>query len=206
MRIAKKGETTKSKKIATKEKKTKKKKRIARKKEPEVYKLKLKNLNFISKKKLKEAGKITHSGIARRMLVRGDKVYLKFKEQDKIKVGDKFSVFEVKKKVKHPHKGKFLGYQIYLKGTIEVRSIEEHVIVGMITDNTKAIEREDKVIPKKEVIKLIKPKNVEKEVDGYIVGAEIPRGLIGQQEYAFVDIGKNRGIDEGALLLRCKKR
>lgn len=198
MEIAK--ETEEKPKEETVASKPKSPKKVAKKEEPEVFKIRLRNLSFITKKQLKEAGEITHSGQEKRLLSAGDKIYLSFKNRDGIKVGDLYDVFEVLGKVKHPTKGNFLGYQIYLKAKVKIVSLNKDTVTGLIIDNTRSVEREDKVIPYKDPMKLVTPKEIDKEVAGYIVGSEVEHSLIGQQEFAFIDLGKDEGIDEGTVL------
>lgn len=180
--------------------KKKEKKTVAKRSEPKEIKLMLKNLSFITKKELDAAGTITHSGEAKKILAAGDSVYLKFKKNQNVKVGDKFVVFDKIDKVRHPKGGKFLGYQIYRKATIEILSIHDNVIAALITDAEMPVERTDKVIPYSNPYIRLVPKEANKEMKGYIVGSEPEHHIIGTNEFAFVDLGEQKGLKSGDIL------
>jgi len=183
-----------------KEEKPIQKKRTALKAEPKKYKLILKNLSFLTKKELKDAGSITHSGEEKGMLSAGDFVYLKFNKGTNVKIGDKFIAFEVFGKIKHPKKGKFLGYQIFKKANIRIVSIDKHVITGLITDSEEPITRGYKVIPYESPIREINPKPMTTDIEGYIIGSEHMHTIIGQNEFAYINLGTNKGVESGSVL------
>jgi len=166
-------------------------------KEPEVYMIKLKNLSFITRKELKEAGTIIHSGEAKRMLVAGDRAFLEFRKGKSPKIGDTFIVFDTVKKIRHPKGGKFLGYHILQKAKMKIVKIEKKAITAVITSSMADVRRDDRFIEYKSPVRKIVPKEHGKDISGYIVGSEPQHRMIGQAEFAFIDKGKAQGIQIG---------
>ena len=167
--------------------------------ETKEYEISLKTISFISPKELSKSGVITHSGEAKSLLSIGDKVYMKFKDPKNISINDKFTVFETVKKVKHPNSGKLLGYQTLKKGVVKVVAIDKYVVTALIVDADLYIQRDERVIPYTDTLVRVKPIDLDKEINGYIVGSEREHRLIGQNEFAYIDRGLKQGVENGAL-------
>jgi hypothetical protein len=165
----------------------------------EGYVIKLRNISFISPKELSEAGEITHSTESKKMLSTGDKVYLRFKKVKDVAIGDKYSVFDTVQLIKHPKSGKKLGFEIMEKATVKVFAIDKNVITAYVSDCLDSVSRGDKLIPFKNHVRKVVPKEMDKEVNGYIVGSEPKHRLIGQREITYIDKGMKQGVEDGTI-------
>jgi hypothetical protein len=168
---------------------------------PEKHTTEVRNFAFLNPKEFDSSGYISHSGEEKYMLSVGDTVYMKFKDMGAVHVGDAFHIFETLSKVSHPKKSlKKLGYLIHIKGKIRVTKIDERVITGMIEDSWEVSSRDDRLIPYESLIRRVVPKEQAKEMEGYIVESGDQHYIIGQQDIAFVNIGKTQGLEPGDLL------
>ncbi len=169
--------------------------------EAKVQTIELKNSAFISPKKMKTAGYISHSGEEKKLLATDDRVYLRFEKGYDIKVGDRFHIIERLKKVGHPKKlFKTMGYLVNIKGVVRVTEINDKVITATVLDSWRTSKRDDRVIPYKSLIFNLRPKQSNAKVSGYILIHADQLAMIGQREIAFVDLGKKQGLEDGDLL------
>ena len=160
----------------------------------------VKNYAFLTPKQFESVGRITHSGEEKYMLATGDTVYMKFKAQDKIQVGDQFHVMETRKKVGHPTKGKTLGYLVHYKARIKVLKVEKRVITGVIEDSWAMSSRDDLLVPYQSLIKSVVPKESDKKISGLLVEHSDEQYLISQRDIAFINLGKANGLEVGDTL------
>ena len=174
-------------------------KKVEEDKPLDAYVLRMKNLSFVSPQELQSSGKIAHSVESKKLLYTGDKIYLQLKDMKNAAIGDRFIVFDTVQNIEHPKSGKNLGYEIYNKGTVKVIAIDKFVLTAIITSCSDSIGRGDKIIPYADPIRKIVPKELDKEVNGYIVGSEQKHRLIGIREYTYIDKGLNQGIENGSL-------
>jgi hypothetical protein len=162
----------------------------------------VRNYAFVSNRKLETAGRISHSGEEKYMLATGDIVYLQLSDRSGLHEGDSFLVIEPLAKVRHPKKpSKVLGSLVHYKGKVRVLQVTDTSITGVIEDSWAVSTRDDRIVPYHSLIRTVAPKENAKKLDGLVIESAEQQYLIGQRDIAFVNIGKENGLEDGDTLL-----
>ncbi|MCB0327003.1 MAG: hypothetical protein KDD52_05235, partial [Bdellovibrionales bacterium] len=175
--------------------------------------VKLKALSFVDTKGLKTVGSITHSGEPKTQLSYGDRVYIELEDKN-VEKGQKFHVIEKVAKITHPkNELKKMGWMIQKKGVITVDRVVEknriwgkRVIEGTITDSSDVfIQREDELIPYEDPIVSVVPHFTDQEIQAVILSGSNEQFLISNNDFVFLDVGKNNGVDDGLQMFVVRK-
>ena len=153
--------------------------------------------SYVGVRSLKRAGKITGSPIPNSMLTVRDRVFIKFKQLRNVRTGEKYTIYRVTKKVKHPMTGKLSGYMVRIYGTIQVERILKESAVARITDAFRSIER-GYLIGKYMSARLrVRRRPAEALVRGYVLRPHHNVELFAEQYICFVDRGRRHGLRTG---------
>ncbi len=168
---------------------------------PPSTQVKLKSITFISEKELKTSGKVSHSGEAKMLLSRGDRVYMSFDKATKVSVGDLFHVVEKIKKVKDPEKWLgSLGWLVRKKAVVKVVCLYPDIVEGVLTDSDEQVIRGDRIIAYRSPVRTLKPHDTDCKVQGQIAEAENQQFLISNNDFVFLNRGRKHGLDDGLRL------
>ncbi len=130
-----------------------------------------------------------------------DLVYLKSITDQKISVGDRFFAVRNIKKVNHPKTGKYLGQQIRITGTLEVKGMDGkdfEVPRAQITNSFENLQVGDGIIPYTEMEPPVVPDNPRTPVlDGYIAESYMNTGIISKGDIIYLDRGESDGVEIG---------
>ena len=165
----------------------------------ELKNITVRNEALLSEKKFKRSGKISSSKEEKVLLSRNDEVYLKFKNLDKIKMGDKFHIYKVRKKLKHPLREKEYGYLIDIMGEVTITGKTKSKAIAMITNAHKEIQRGDYVVPKINLSLSVDKINAPRRVDGHIIDFVKIHENIANKELVFLDKGSDDGVKKGMI-------
>lgn len=160
--------------------------------------VRLQSLSFISEVELDTVGEISHSGAPKIELVFGDPVYLDFYKRQKVSVGDRFHVIEKIRKVPDPE-GNFstLGWLMKRKAVAEITQIKKNIVQAVIIDSYNSVKRGDKIVPFEPTLRKVNPHTTSKQLVGKIVEAENQQFLISNNDFVFLNLGKQQGVDDG---------
>ncbi|MCB0309548.1 MAG: LysM peptidoglycan-binding domain-containing protein [Bdellovibrionales bacterium] len=168
--------------------------------------IRLRPLIYISKKKPRVLGKVSHSGLPKLELVFGDTAYLEFHKKMKVSVGDKFHVIDYVQEVSDPERPLMTyGTMVRKNAVVEINKITRTAIEARIIGGDRSIRRGDDFIEYKDDVKDIKPFATKKSIQGRIIATENEKILIGQNEFAFINLGKSSGVKEGMRFYVVKK-
>lgn len=166
----------------------------------------LRPVTFVMKKKPVPLGRISHSGMPKLELTFGETVYLEFSKKMKIAVGDKFHVIDYLQEVYDPDKTMHsYGWMVRKNAVLQITAITQTAIEAKIVSGDRSVRRGDVFVAYTPEIKEIKPFEGKKVIQGKIVAAENQQILIGQNEFAFLNVGKSSGIKEGMRFQVVKK-
>jgi hypothetical protein len=169
--------------------------------------VKLRSISFVSPKGIRTIGKIPYSVEPKLNLMFGDRVYLKFYDNQDVKIGDKFRVVEKVKTVFDPDREtRKIGQMINKKATVTVVHIiqdkrwRRRVVEAVISDGDNSVQRGDEIIPFESDLKTVVPHFTDKEIYGKIVEADHEQFLISNNDYVFLNIGTKDGLQPGLQL------
>ncbi len=155
------------------------------------------NEGFIAEKDLETLGKLAAAHNPRQYLAMNDDVYVEFKELDKVKVGDSYSIFNIGNEVTHPDSGDVMGHKILVMGELQVTDIDKKYAKAKITHSRLEIQRGMKVVPLVATETSVSPRENLVEVKGVILEA-LREGLeMGQYHVVLLDRGSKDGVQIG---------
>jgi hypothetical protein len=161
---------------------------------------------LLSDKKFKRSGKISSSKEEKVLLSRNDEVYLKFKNLDKIKPGDKYDIYKIRRKLKHPLRDKEYGYLIDILGELTVTGKTKSKAIALITNAYQEIERGNYIVPKIDLSLSVEKISAPRRVDGHIIDFAKTYENIANKELVFIDKGSNDGVKKGMIFRVIKDR
>jgi hypothetical protein len=155
---------------------------------------------FISDEPDKPAGHIIGSDRKDiEALMINDPVYINLGSRDGAKPGDKYALYRVGQKVKHPQDGKNLGRIINIVGVLEVTDIEEKTSRARLVKTFDGISRKEAFGPYVQIIvpKDVSPLPVEKSNQGCIVALKQSNTSATEYKVVYIDKGLANGIMPG---------
>jgi hypothetical protein len=176
------------------------------KKNTELKNITVRNEALLSDKKFKRSGKISSSKEEKVLLSRNDEVYLKFKNLDKIKPGDKYDIYKIRRKLKHPLRDKEYGYLIDILGELTVTGKTKSKAIALITNAYQEIERGNYIVPKIDLSLSVEKISAPRRVDGHIIDFAKTYENIANKELVFIDKGSNDGVKKGMIFRVIKDR
>ncbi len=155
------------------------------------------NDGFIAEEPVERLGELSYSPLAHQYLAEENLVYLTFDKLDEVRVGQKFSVYEVLNDVNHPIDATYIGQKIRVLGVVEVVGVDENVARGRVTQSYREITRGLPLTHHIEHYVLVNPKQNLIDLEGNIVDAMRPEKEIGQFFQVFIDKGAKDGVQVG---------
>lgn len=155
------------------------------------------NEGFIAEKEMDRVGRLAYSAEHREYLAQNDLVYLTFKDLDKVRIGDQYSVFRVLNDVVHPETEEVLGRKIQVMGVVEVNGMNENVARARILRSFHEIERGMYLTPLLDHYRVVSPRQNLIDLGGTIVDALLEIKELGQFNLVFVDRGAKDGVQVG---------
>ena len=161
----------------------------------------LRQLAFVSDEELKLAITVDGSPEEKMLLAAGDEVYLAYPKQRPPRVGQRYAVYQERKKVVHPESGKSVGAYVKIVGEVEVISVKQDKRArAVILDSVDVIERGQRVGPLQRQFKNVDPTLAEVDLEGTIVADISAEQLIGARQVVVLDRGKESGVKVGNKL------
>jgi hypothetical protein len=163
------------------------------------------NAGFVTRKELDDSGTIDHSREDRKLLSDDTIVFIKLphKRLVTIRRGDRFTVFRVAEKIKHPVTHGTVGYAITIVGDLEVTSIGAKTAAAVITSANDVIMLGDRVRPFEPSVKTIRVHKGVDPVVGYIVYTlssekyDVQDPMIAENDIVYIDRGYADGVQTG---------
>lgn len=128
-----------------------------------------------------------------------DIVYINVSSMPEANVGDKFTIYETLKKVKHPVTGDNFGRLIKVLGILQVTARDSpEALTARITISFDAIEMGSLITPYQEPSLVYEPsEKQQKDITGYILEVVDGRTVNAQLDVVYLDKGSLDGINPG---------
>jgi hypothetical protein len=168
-------------------------------------------IGYYSSEKIDTWGTLFASADKSIILSNNDTVYVIFKNDKKINIGDEFAIGKISPRIIHPVTKKKAGYLFDISGKLviekktgftikeEVLRDKENVYQAKITDAHTPINIDDIILPLRNVPGCILPESNSENILANIVAAEQNRSLISQYNIIYMDKGSNAGIKKGNI-------
>mgnify|MGYP002641483362 CR=1 FL=1 len=164
---------------------------------PKDIQIEARSKGFISDRKFKESGKIIFSREERDYLAQYDEIYVEFYIPKKIKRGEEFTIYRKEGEVVHPLDKKVAGYQVRHLGVAKVLGVEKHFVKALLLKTYEEIQRGDMLTDIFTHQFRVHPQVNKTEVEGVILSAFEEVGNLGENEYVFLDKGRQDGVEAG---------
>lgn len=155
---------------------------------------------FITEDEFEEAGTLVNSANDAILLSNRDVVFIEFPEDQRPKKDAHYWVYRTVADVRHPIRGERFGYITEVTGFARVRRPRsDGVAVAELYDAELEIERGNRVSRvTRDLRESIAPKLATKRLEGVVVAVHSGWGEVGsEQQFAFVDQGRNAGLELG---------
>jgi hypothetical protein len=150
-------------------------------------------VGFIRKDPIVPHGTIFKVEGQKEMISAGDLVYIKPRENYALMPGDKYTVYRTLKPIKDSKTNEIIGIQHYFTGAVEILIKRPEFVVGRIVASYRPIKVGDLMMPS------IKMAPSPPGLEGSIIGSEEHEGIFGENTIAFIDKGKDAGVEPGQL-------
>ncbi len=128
-----------------------------------------------------------------------DTNYIDLGENERIQVGDMFTIFRWGKKVKDPKSGKNLGKIVNVLGKLAVIKVSENSSVCIISQSFDFIKKHDMIMPfiPQEIPLLSILETPGTLIEGYIASPKIEGKTITPFDIVYINLGEADGISAG---------
>lgn len=149
---------------------------------------------FVSKEAFKASGVIVRPKDKKVMTYINDDVILSFEDDVDVNKGDRFVVFTVGEKVRHPITRKHVGYVVDNHGSIRVTRAIGSVIEGTVDVAFKEIFKGAKLTPYIDPLKVVTVTKTTAEVEARIVAAVEGVHEVAENDVVYIDKGRRDGL------------
>ncbi|VAV82331.1 Uncharacterized protein with LysM domain, COG1652 [hydrothermal vent metagenome] len=158
---------------------------------------KIARTGYISKGALKASGVIVRPKDKKVMTYVGDDVILSFEDGVNVSKGDRFVVFTVEEKVKHPITRKHVGYVVDNHGSITITSAIGSVVEGRVDIAFKEIFKGAKLTPYIDPLKKVAVTKNMAQVEAIIIATVEGIKQISENDIVYIDKGRRDGLAVG---------
>ena len=155
------------------------------------------NQGFIVEDELERLGTMAYSPLSQVYLSQDDLVYVDFEDLDAVRVGARYSVYDVIQEVEHPVDGSNVGTFIKVMGIIQILGVDEKVARARILVSFEEMTRGMPVTRLLDHYLLVNPRENQIDVEGTIVLAVKPLQELGQFFQVIIDRGSKDGVQVG---------
>lgn len=155
---------------------------------------------FVSQDELDAAGTLVDTVDSRLIISSGETVFVEMKDLGATKIGDTFSLFEVKNPVMHPVTGVKLGFRVEDMGILKITEIHEEVASAEVVTAFREIQRGAKLRPYQPQPAAIELKRAGRELTGVLIEAQDGKITLSQYDVVYLDLGADDGLQVGNML------
>ena len=160
----------------------------------------LQGLSFVTDDQVKASGALMGNHEENYWIVQGQRSIASVGE-GQAHVGDAYTVFRVRRELRHPETGERLGYFVQVLGKAEVTELLPETSWMRITESWAEMEPGDRVMPFVEEPDAITEVHVDQAVRGEIVAFEPYRLRVGDRDFVILDQGTRSGVVPGRRLV-----
>jgi hypothetical protein len=154
-------------------------------------------VGFVRKEPASPSGTIFKVKEDKGLISQMDLVYVQPAEDCNFKVGDRFTVFRTLKPLKDPDTRKSAGIQHFIVGLVEISDVQPEFSVGRILESYREIKRDDLLMPYEPRSPNVLLTEGKEGFEGKILAAEEHQTIFADLEIAFINKGRNDGVEVG---------
>ena len=156
-------------------------------------------VGFIRKDAVEPAGTVFESVGDRFLISSTDQVYIQPTEGQSLEIGQRHYVYRTIDPVRHPDTNAYVGVQHFFTGILEITDIRADFAVGRLLITFEEVREGHMIMPYHPRDEKFVLKPGIKGLDGTIVKAEAGWNIIGENMIAFIDKGRDHGVEVGQM-------
>jgi len=157
----------------------------------------LDRVGFIRKEPLNAHGAIFKVQKTREMISVDDVVYIRPENDVALATGKRYTIYRPLDRIKDQNTNEYIGIQYWLTGVVEITQVQPQYAIGTVIVAYRPIEVEDRLMPYYRRLPKVPMKESPKGLEGKVIEAEEHNRLIGEHMIAFINKGKNDGVQPG---------
>lgn len=166
---------------------------------------------YLARDEISSWGTLFASETGQLFLAEDDTVFVIFKKDKKVNIGDEFSIVKPSPLLKDPLNGKKLGYILAVRGKLIIEeptgllmtkgklTKKENVFQAKIIKDFAPISIDDHIIPYEPVSPCILPQSADENFLGNIVAVKDQLQLCAEGNIVYLNKGFNQGVQRGNL-------
>lgn len=155
---------------------------------------------FITEEEVETLGSLHRSPVDAAWLGEHDIVYLRLKDLDAARPGDRMTLFRVVRDVVHPESGEVVGQKILVLGNAEILGIDKHYARARVSRSFQELARGDKLMKLRKHHQRVAPKQNLIDLESTLVDDLLDIQELGQAHVVFIDRGEKDGVQVGNRL------
>jgi hypothetical protein len=157
----------------------------------------LDRVGFIRKTVVPPHGAIFKVQATKEMINTDDIVYIRPEGNASLLPGKRYTIYRPLDPIKDRRTNAYIGIQHLLTGVVEITQVQPRYAIGTIIEAYRPIELDDMLMPYYKRLPKVIIKESPKDLEGQIIDAEEHNRLIGQTMIAFMNKGKQDGVQPG---------
>ncbi|KIH78048.1 LysM domain-containing protein [Geoalkalibacter ferrihydriticus] len=140
------------------------------------------------------------------MMGTGDRVFVELTDPGRVAPGDRFTLFHLGERVRHPQTNEYIGYLVSDLGTIQISEIHPQVASAQIIEAHREILRGALLRPYQPPRREVELKEAVAPLAGTLIGSTEKNLALGQNMVAYIDLGSEDGLEAGNLMIISRPR
>lgn len=161
---------------------------------------------FVTLEELDALGTIVDTVDNRILMGEGETVFVDMKDLSATRPGDKFSLVEIGKGIRHPITDALIGYQIAELGSLKITEIHPRIATAVIAYTFREVHRGALLLPYQAPLKEVVLKRADRSFDGVIISSGDGKIALGQHDIIHLDLGALDGLQAGNMLYVSRQR
>jgi hypothetical protein len=156
---------------------------------------------FISRSEVEPLGVVEQAVPGKKMLARGDIVYMRFRNTSDVDCGRVYSLYHHVTEVRHPEvRSARLGHVYTVTAEVLVSDVGERWVTGRIVQSYAELSRGELITDRVPVAGRVRISAMTKVVDGFVIDTATTENLLIQRnQVIFIDRGRNDGVKSGSV-------
>jgi LysM repeat protein len=161
---------------------------------------------FVTLEELDALGTIVDTVDNRILMGEGETVFVDMKDLAATRPGDKFSLVEIGKEVRHPVTDELIGYQVIDLGSLKITEVHPAIATAVIDYTFREVHRGALLLPYQAPLKEVVLKRAERSLSGVILSSGDGKIALGQNDIIHLDLGALDGLQAGNMLYISRQR
>ncbi|MGE0084484.1 MAG: LysM peptidoglycan-binding domain-containing protein [Desulfococcaceae bacterium] len=154
-------------------------------------------VGFIRKEAVKSSGIIFMEKDGKRMISKGDTVFVRPSEEKSLILGKYYTVYRTSSPLTDKKTKEFIGIQHLILGIVEIVQDDPDFKIGRVVQSYRNIKVDDLLMPHTAKSPKIPFVNAREGIMGKIIASEDHNSMMGQHDIAFIDKGTADGVLPG---------